>query len=82
MDTSTLRAMIRLLDDTDEDVVEALELRFMEEGEAIVDELEALLSGDASLSSHGGVKNSEYSIPKQVLDVILKKGVPGRKKRR
>ena len=30
MDTSTLRAMIRLLDDTDEAVVEALELVVLE----------------------------------------------------
>ena len=30
MDTSTLRAMIRLLDDTDEDVVEAAELGYCE----------------------------------------------------
>lgn len=42
MDASTLRAMIRLLDDTDEAVAEALEFRFMEEGEEIVDELEAI----------------------------------------
>jgi translation initiation factor 2D len=50
-------------------------------GANIFGELEALLSGDESISSHGGVKNSEYSVPKQVLDVILKKGVPGRNKR-
>jgi translation initiation factor 2D len=51
-------------------------------GANIVDELEALLTGDETLSSHGGVKNSEYAVPKQVLDVILKKGVPGRKIKR
>ncbi|KAL3939076.1 MAG: hypothetical protein SGARI_001502 [Bacillariaceae sp.] len=51
-------------------------------GANVVDELEALLSGDESLSSHGGVKNSEYSVPKQVLDIVLKKGAPGRKKKR
>ncbi|KAG7370246.1 translation initiation factor SUI1 [Nitzschia inconspicua] len=50
-------------------------------GANIVEELEALLSGDESLSSHGGVKKSEYAVPKQVLDVVLKKGVPGRKKK-
>ena len=42
MDVSTLKAMIRLLDDPDEAVVEALETRFMEEGEALIDELEGL----------------------------------------
>ncbi|KAG7344857.1 translation initiation factor SUI1 [Nitzschia inconspicua] len=50
-------------------------------GANIVQELEALLSGDESLSSHGGVKKSEHAVPKQVLDVVLKKGVPGRKKK-
>jgi translation initiation factor 2D len=49
-------------------------------GANIVDELEALLSGDESLSSHGGVKNSEYAIPKNVLEISLKKGVPARKR--
>jgi translation initiation factor 2D len=46
----------------------------------LVDELEALLTGDESLSSHGGAKGSEYAIPHKVLDVTLRKGVPGRKK--
>jgi hypothetical protein len=32
------------------------------------------------LSSHGGAKGSEYGIPHKVLDVTLRKGVPGRKK--
>jgi len=49
-------------------------------GANIVDELEALLTGDESLSSHGGVKNSDYSIPIKVIDVSLKKGVPARKR--
>ena len=47
----------------------------------IVHELEALLIGDESLSSHGGVKQSEYSIPSKVLDVTLRKGVPGRNRK-
>ena len=45
----------------------------------IVDELEALLTGDESLSNHGGVKNSNYSIPLKVLNIVLRKGVPARK---
>jgi translation initiation factor 2D len=46
----------------------------------LVDELEALLYNDDSLSSHGGTSHSDYSIPKGVIDVILRKGVPPRKK--
>jgi regulator of sirC expression with transglutaminase-like and TPR domain len=42
MDVATLKAMIRLLDDPDEEVIEALERRFMEEGEDIVDDLESI----------------------------------------
>lgn len=42
MDVSTLKAMIRLLDDPDEAVMQALETRFMEEGEDIVEDLEAI----------------------------------------
>ena len=49
-------------------------------GGNIVDELEAILCGDESMSSHGGVKDSEYSIPISVIDVTLRKGVPARKK--
>jgi len=45
----------------------------------VVNEIEALLV-DESLSNHGGVKGSEYSVPKEVIDVKMKKGVPGRKK--
>jgi translation initiation factor 2D len=47
----------------------------------IVDELEALLTGDESLSSHGGIKNSDYAIPLSVLDIVLRRGVPPQKKR-
>lgn len=42
MDVSTLKAMIRLLDDPDEAVSQALETRFMEEGEDIVEDMEAI----------------------------------------
>lgn len=42
IEVSTLKAMVRLLDDTDEDVVAAVEARFMEEGESIVDDLETI----------------------------------------
>lgn len=42
MDVSTLKAMIRLLDDPDEAVSQTLETRFMEEGEDIVDDLESI----------------------------------------
>jgi translation initiation factor 2D len=47
----------------------------------IVTELEALLLGDESLSTHGGVKDSQYSVPKQALSITLRKGVPARKRR-
>jgi translation initiation factor 2D len=46
----------------------------------LVDELRALLIGDERLSSHGGVKGSEYKLPKQSIAVTLKKGVSYRKK--
>jgi translation initiation factor 2D len=45
------------------------------------EELTALLTGDEKLSSHGGVKGSEFSLPKSVIKVNLRKGVPARKKR-
>jgi len=52
-------------------------------GANIVDELEALLTGDESLSDHGGVKKVkgwEYPrIPLSVIKVTLRKGVPVRK---
>ena len=44
-----------------------------------VDELEALLVGDETLSSHGGAKGSPYQLPKNAMEVILRKGVPARK---
>lgn len=45
------------------------------------EELTALLTGDETLTSHGGVKGSEYNLPKSVINVTLRKGVPVRKKR-
>ena len=53
-------------------------------GANIVDELEALLTGDESLSDHGGTKGhwAYPRIPGSVIDVTLRKGVPARRKRR
>lgn len=53
-------------------------------GANIVDELEALLTGDESLSDHGGTKGGWVypRIPGAVIEVTLRKGVPARKKRR
>ncbi|GKY99920.1 hypothetical protein MPSEU_000945600 [Mayamaea pseudoterrestris] len=47
----------------------------------LAEELEALLTGDASLTSHGGAQNSKYRVPKCCVEVIRRKGVPARKKR-
>ncbi|GKY96238.1 hypothetical protein MPSEU_000583700 [Mayamaea pseudoterrestris] len=47
----------------------------------LAEELEALLTGDASLTSHGGAQNSDYRVPKCCVEVIRRKGVPARKKR-
>lgn len=47
----------------------------------LVDEVEALLVGDASLTDHGGAKDSPYHIPRNAVEVVLRKGVPARKKR-
>jgi len=46
----------------------------------LVEELQALLTGNEQLSSHGGSKNGDYFIPKGVIDVTLKKGVPKKNK--
>lgn len=43
-------------------------------------ELEALLLSDESLSAHGGAKDSNYNLPKNSINVVLRKGVPARKK--
>lgn len=45
------------------------------------EELSALLTGDEKLSVHGGTKGAEYNLPKSVIKVNLRKGVPARKKR-
>mmetsp|Transcript_27557 Transcript_27557/g.58229 ORF Transcript_27557/g.58229 Transcript_27557/m.58229 type:complete len:788 (-) Transcript_27557:59-2422(-) len=45
------------------------------------EELTALLTGDAKISSHGGAKGSDYHLPKSVINVVLRKGVSARKKR-
>jgi len=45
------------------------------------EELTALLSGDEKLTCHGGVKGGEYNVPKSVINVVLRKGVPAKKKR-
>ncbi|CAB9514970.1 Eukaryotic translation initiation factor 2D [Seminavis robusta] len=50
-------------------------------GGNFADEIEALLLGDEKLCpSHGGIKNSEYKLPKGCIDLV-RKGVPARKKR-
>ena len=49
----------------------------------IHEELQALLLGDCSLSSHGGVSGGDSGycqLPKNSIQVILRKGVPGHKK--
>ena len=52
-------------------------------GGNFADELEALLLGDEKLCpSHGGIKNSDYKLPKGSIDVVLRKGVPARKGRK
>jgi translation initiation factor 2D len=46
----------------------------------LVNELEALLLGDARLTTHGGAKDSDYLLPKESIKINLRKGVPARKK--
>ena len=43
-------------------------------------ELTALLTGDEKASSHGGAKGGVYRLPKRVIHVVVRKGVPARKK--
>eukprot|EP00804_Cyclotella_cryptica_P016983 CCRYP_001908-RA/>CCRYP_001908-RA protein AED:0.02 eAED:0.02 QI:172/1/1/1/1/1/2/278/786 len=45
------------------------------------EELTALLTGDDKLTAHGGAKGAEYNLPKSVVKVSFRKGVPARKKR-
>jgi len=57
-------------------------------GANIVNELEAILTGDDTLSDHGGAKHQSSKhwnyplVPLSVIDVTLRKGVPPRKNRR
>lgn len=44
------------------------------------EELSALLTGDEKMSSHGGAKGGEYHLPKSVVKVALRKGIPARKR--
>jgi len=50
-------------------------------GGHLSEELTALLTGDETLTSHGGVKGGGYNLPRSVIDITLRKGVPARKKR-
>ena len=43
-------------------------------------EIQALLTGNERLSSHGGVRAGNYNVPSEVLNVILRKGVTSKKK--
>lgn len=45
------------------------------------DSMEALLVGDPTLSNHGGVQESPFHLPSKAIDVVLRKGVPPRKKK-
>lgn len=47
----------------------------------LVEELQALLLGDERLSTHGGAKESTYSLPKDSISITLKKGVPSKKRK-
>jgi len=47
----------------------------------LADELEALLLGDETVTSHGGAKDSDYRLPKNSIEFVLRKGVPARKRR-
>ena len=47
----------------------------------LVDELCALLLGNEKLTAHGGAKGSDYSLPKESIEVELKKGVTAKKVR-
>ncbi len=42
-------------------------------------ELTALLTGDENMSTHGGAKNSDYNLPKSVINVSLRKGIKKKK---
>ena len=46
----------------------------------LVNEIQALLTGDEKFSSHGGAKGGTYYLPSQTLEVTLRKGVIAKKK--
>jgi translation initiation factor 1 (eIF-1/SUI1) len=48
----------------------------------LVDELEALLTGDERLTSHGAARDSPFRVPKNAIQIELRKGVPSRKKKK
>lgn len=43
-------------------------------------ELKSLLTGNEKISSHGGVKNSDYNIPSGVIEIELKRGVSSKRR--
>merc|ERR1712183_215736 len=45
------------------------------------EELTALLTGDHKVCGHGGAKGGNYKLPKSVIKVTFRKGVPSKKKR-
>ena len=47
----------------------------------LAQELEALLTGDASKTKHGGAKDSPYCLPKNSIQKVLRKGVPAKGKK-
>ena len=40
-----------------------------------------MLTGDETLTSHGGLKGGDCNLPKSVIQATLRKGVPAPKKR-
>lgn len=46
----------------------------------LAEELTALLTGNEKATNHGGAKGGAYRLPKRVIHVTLRKGVPTRKK--
>jgi len=48
-------------------------------GGHLLEELTALLTGNAKITSHGGAKKSPYCVPKGAIDYKLGKGVTKKK---
>ena len=46
----------------------------------LVNEIQALLTGNDKFSSHGGAKGGTYCLPPETLEVTLRKGVSKKKK--